>query len=393
MNRGTMVTHSTPVSLFGGPMLALLSLVVLFPSACDQHKAEKEAPKPPPGEVWLTRQQVNEAKIAMEPVAQHDVGNAIVTSGKVTFNDIHVSHVFSPVTGRVTKLLAEPGQKLKKGAPLCTIESPDVASAFSDLSKAQADLLAGEHDFKRQKELFEAHAGSQKDYEASQDAFGKARAELERAQQKARLLRNGSVDRSTQEYTLRALIDGEVISRNINPGTEVQGQYSGGQAIELFTIGDIDDVWVMADVFEMDIAQIKVGATASVSVVAYPNRFFPGHVDWVSEALDPTSHTAKVRCSIQNTEHELKPEMYATVSISSAERKALAILRSAILRLGDQDVVFLQTGTTPDGQLRFERRPVAVNEDEGGTYIPVTHGLAEGEKVVTSGASLLSGKL
>ncbi|HEY7954274.1 MAG TPA: efflux RND transporter periplasmic adaptor subunit, partial [Polyangia bacterium] len=313
--------------------------------------------------------------------------------GKVTFDDLHVSHVFSPVTGRVVKIEAQPGQRVKKGAPLCTIESPDVGSAFSDLAKAQADLVAAQHDFQRQTELFQAHAGSQKDYESAQDSFGKAKAEYERAKKKAQMLRGGSADAVNQEYTLRALIDGEVIARTINPGTEVQGQYSGGNAVELFTIGDLDSVWVLADVFEMDLAKVKTGSRATVKVVAYPNKVFDGIVDWVSGTLDPASRTAKVRCKIKNPLHELKPEMYATVSITVAERQALAIPRSAMLRLGDQTVVFVETGNAPGARLRFERRPVAVDEDEGGDYLPVTHGLSAGEHVVTSGAVLLSGML
>ena len=361
-------------------------------AACHR-ETEHPLPQAPANEAWITAQQVKDAKLTIAPVAIADVGGAAVTSGRVTFDDLKVSHVFSPVTGRVVRIEAQPGQRVKKGAALATIESPDVGTAFSDLAKAQADLVAAEHDFKRQKELFEAHAGSQKDYEQAVDNFGKAKAEFERARRKAQLFRSGSVDSVNQEYTLKALIDGEVIARNVNPGVEVQGQYSGGNAVELFTIGELDTVWVVADVFEIDLAKVKTGARASVHVVAYPDKVFEGAVDWVSGTLDPTSRTAKVRCRIKNPLHELKPEMYATVSVSVAERRALAIPRGAMLRLSDQTMVFVETGTTPQGLLKFERRPVAVDENEGGDYLPVTHGLNAGDRIVTSGAILLSGML
>jgi membrane fusion protein, heavy metal efflux system len=143
----------------------------------------------------------------------------------------------------------------------------------------------------------------------------------------------------------------------------------------------------------MDLGRVKKGARVTVRVVSYPSRIFEGTVDYVSGQLDPTTRTAKMRCTIQNPDRELKPEMYATVSVSVAERKALAIPRSAMLRLGDQTVVFVQTGTAPNGLIRFERRPVAVDEDEGGDYLPVTHGLERGEKIVTSGAILLAGMI
>jgi cobalt-zinc-cadmium efflux system membrane fusion protein len=374
------------------PLAAALVAAVAV-AGCRGSQAESTAPQPPPNEAWLTPQQIKDAQLQVAPVKDEDVGGVVVTSGRVTFDDLKVSHVFSPVTGRVVNIQAQPGQRVKKGAPLATIESPDVGTAFSDLAKAQADLVAAEHDFKRQKELFEAHAGSQKDYESAQDNFGKAKAEYERARRKAQLFRGGGVDSVNQEFTLRALIDGEVVARNVNPGVEVQGQYSGGNAVELFTIGELDSVWVLADVFEIDVARVKKDARVTVKVVAYPNQIFEGRVDWVSGTLDPTSRTAKVRCKISNPERQLKPEMYATVSISVAERKALAIPRSAMLRLADQTMVFVEGGKAPNGLIRFERRPIAVDEEEGGDYLPVTRGLTAGERIVTSGAILLSGML
>jgi cobalt-zinc-cadmium efflux system membrane fusion protein len=375
------------------PQIAMMLLSLAGSSGCGSHSNAATQPQAPSGEAWLTTQQVKNANLVVKPVIDQDVGGAVVTSGKVTFDDLLVSHEISPVTGRIVRIEAQPGQRVKKGASLAVIESPDVGTAFSDLAKAHADLEAAERDYKRQKELFDAHAASQKDYEASLDNWQKAKAELSRAQKKAALLRGGGVDSVTQEYTLRAHIDGEVVTRNVTPGMEVQGQYSQGSAIELFTIGELDHVWVIADVYEMDLGRVKKGARVTVRVVTYPSRIFEGTVDYVSGQLDPTSRTAKMRCTIANPDRDLKPEMYATVSVSVAERKAMAIPRSAMLRLGDQTVVFVQTGTAPNGLIRFERRPVAVDEDEGGDYLPVTHGLERGEKIVTSGAILLAGMI
>ena len=199
---------------------------------------------------------------------------------------MRVAHVFSPVTGRVSRILADPGARVKKGAPLCAIQSPDVGNAFADLGKAEADLTAAQHEFQRHKELYEAHAGSQKEFEAAEDNYSKAKAESERARQKARLFRGGGADAVTQEFVLRAPIEGEVIARNVNPGAEVQGQYSGGTAAELYTIGELDRVWVIADVFEMDLARLKKGAAVTIEVVAYPDQVFTGVVDWISDLLD-----------------------------------------------------------------------------------------------------------
>jgi RND family efflux transporter MFP subunit len=174
---------------------------------------------------------------------------------------------------------------------------------------------------------------------------------------------------------------------------EVVGQYSQGGAAELFTIGEVGQVWLFADLFQVDVGNVKRGARVTAKVVGSPERVFTGVVDWVSDQLDPTTRTARVRCVLPNPDHLLKPEMYATVSIAVGERRELAIPRSALLRLGDQTVVFVEVGTSPTGSLRFERRPVAVDEDEGGDYLPVTHGLTRGERVVTSGAIQLAGMM
>jgi cobalt-zinc-cadmium efflux system membrane fusion protein len=374
------------------PFLMLALAVAIAPGCHKPATATPMAPSPTT-EVWLAPEQVAAAKLVVEPLEPQPVGGVVVASGRVTFDDLHVSHVLSPVTGRVVKIEAEPGQYVKRGAPLVLIESPDVASAFSDLAKAQADFNAAEKEANRQRELFDLHAGSQRDLEAAQAAHNKAKAELDRSKKKTRILRGNPADHSNQIYTLRAPIDGEVIARNVNPGAEVQGQYSGGTDVELFTIGDLDSVWVLGEIFEMDLRRVKAGTDCLASVVTYPGRVFRGQADWVSNTLDPATHTSRVRCKIANPDRALKPEMYATVTLPVDRQTALAIPRSALLRLGEQTVVFVEVGNAPDGRLRFERRPVVVNEELGNEYLPVQRNLAKGERVVVSGAILLSAKL
>ena len=283
------------------PINALFAIAVaLCAPACVKSvpAAQRVAGEAPPGEVWLTPQQVKDAHIEIEPTGDRPVGGLVRAAGRVTFDDLRVGHVFSPVTGRITKILAQPGQRVKKGESLCVIQSPDLGSAVSDMAKAQASLFQAEQDWKRQKDLLEVHAAAQRDYETAQSTYLNARAEMERAERKAKLLRNASLDAVTQEYVLPSPIDGEVIMRGANPGLEVSGQYSGGGAVELFTIGELDRVWVLADVYEMDLARIKKGAEVDVKVLAYPGDTFTGAVEWVSGALDPISHIAKVRCSV-----------------------------------------------------------------------------------------------
>jgi multidrug efflux pump subunit AcrA (membrane-fusion protein) len=129
----------------------------------------------------------------------------------------------------------------------------------------------------------------------------------------------------------------------------------------------------------------------TVKVIAYPDKTFEGKVDWVSGALDPATRTAKVRCTLPNPSGDLRPEMFATITIGVEAQKKLAVPASSVVRLGEDTVVFVRSGNAPDGELRFERRQIKVTEDTPGEWIPVLDGLKPGEQVVNSSAILLSG--
>lgn len=369
-----------------------LSLALLLVS-CHAADASTPAPlpEPPADEVWLTPRQLAEGKIVVAPLAEQDVDDKINTSGRIAFDDLRVAHVYSPVTGKVARIDAQLGQRVRKGDPLAVIESPEVGLASADLEKAQADFAAAEHDWLREKALWEkpeGHATSKKDYETSEDAYFKSKAELTRARQKASLLGGGG----SQSFTLRSGIAGEVIARNISPNVEVAGQWGNGQAIEMFTIGELDRVWLVADVYEMDFARVKVGARMKVHVVAYPKRVFEGKVEWVSGVLDPQTRTAKIRCTLDNADRALRPEMYASVELSVDERRALSVPRNAFFRLGDATVVFAQVGKSEDGRTRFRRVPVTVDDEgEGQQWLVLQRGPTKGTPIVVSGGILLTG--
>jgi cobalt-zinc-cadmium efflux system membrane fusion protein len=186
---------------------------------------------------------------------------------------------------------------------------------------------------------------------------------------------------------------------------EVQGQYSGGagnncipgittNAVcgELFTIGDVDKVWILGDIYEVDLARVHVGAAASVTTVAYPDLVFKGTVDWLSGGLDTNTRTAKVRVTVDNPDKKLRPMMYATVAISVDQRKAVAIPRSAIVPLDVYKVVFIRVGEA-DGKQHFQRLPVDLDESLSGPYVAVKHGAVAGQSIVAHGALALSQKL
>jgi membrane fusion protein, heavy metal efflux system len=377
------------------------SWLILTLVACARREENAEPPKSG-NAVQLSRQQIEGQQMRVEVAQEQEVGTSLEAPGHVSFDDQRVSHIFLPVSGRIVKVYVAPGQQVKKGDPLAEVESPDAGSALSDLGKAQAAANAAEHEYRRQRELYEAHAGAQRDLEQSQSAAEQAKAELARARSRAGLFQATSPGRRAnaatpgygggQGFTLRAPLDGEVISRSANPGMEVQGQYAGGASAELFTIGSLDPIWAYAEVYEVDLPRVKVGAPVTVKVVAYPDRSFSGHVEWISSSLDAASRTARIRCTLRNPNHELLPEMYSTVSIVTPARRTLAIPRSAIVHVGEERVVFVQTGSNENGLLKFERRRVVLEESDSDP-VPVKSGLSPGEAVVVSGALLMSGML
>src|SRR6266849_5822989 len=354
--------------------LALGALLFgLLVCGCRSQTNGKGTAKPPEDEVWLTPSEMNKAQVQLAKIEEREVDRSITAGGRIAFDDL-----------RVTRVLAQPGERVKKGTPLLAILSPDIGTAVSDVVKAQADLAASERDFHRQQQLAAAHAGTQRELEAAEGAYRRAQAELARAKLKQQLLKSGDVDSVTQEFILRSPIEGRIVSRTVNPGMEVQGQYSGGTAIELFTIGELDQVWVLADVSDQDFPRVHKGAEVTVKVVAYPDRQFKGTVDWVSSTLDPTLRTAKVRCSLPNPDQALKIEMYATVEIGVEGKKAVAVPRDALVRINDQTVVYVAQGQSNEGWSVFKRRRVEV-VDDGEQFLAVS-GVSPGEQVVIQGA-------
>jgi cobalt-zinc-cadmium efflux system membrane fusion protein len=269
-----------------------------------------------------------------------------------------------------------------------------VGQWVSEAVKARAELVTAQHEFQRQRDLYKGHATSKREMEEAESNWRKAKAELERAEQKTRLLGAGQVDRVTQEFILRSPLAGEVIERRANPGMELQGEYSGGESTKLFTIGDAGRLLVLGDIYEIDQPFVHAGDKVAVRFGVLRQKTFDGVVDWVSDVLDPETHTSKVRCIVDNPEHLLKPGMYATVEVRMPGAKMIAVPREAVLRVNDEAAVFVRTGEqTTDGRVVFQRRKVFVRLDSNTPLIPVYSGLSEGETIAVQHSILLLGML
>ncbi|TMA17600.1 MAG: biotin/lipoyl-binding protein [Deltaproteobacteria bacterium] len=176
--RPRLLVVALPAGRGGGPpMRRALPLLLLL---CCARREEHETPRPAAGEVWLSREQLDSQQMRIGVVGEELVATTLDAPGRIAFDDLHVAHVFAPVSGRIVKIDAAPGQHVRKGDPLLEIESPDVGAAFADVGKAEADLAASERELKRQRELVEAHAAAQRELDQAQNAYDRARAELAR---------------------------------------------------------------------------------------------------------------------------------------------------------------------------------------------------------------------
>lgn len=346
--------------------------------------------RPPRNEVWLDHDEVARAGIAIAVAEPHDVSDVLVTPGRIAFDENRVTHILSPVSGQVRAIDGKLGARIAKGHTLAVIASPDLGLATSDLDKARASLIAAEHAYVRQRDMWPARATTLTDLEQAEDDLNSARAEQARAAQKVALFHAGTA--VTQAYDLKSPIAGEILAREVNPGLQVQGIYDGGTSPELFTVGDLDKVWVFSAVHESDLARVHVGARAEISLIGSDGPF-EGFVDWVSGSLNPQTRTATLRAIIENRHEQLKPEMFGTVTVTATPIRALAIPREALVHLGGTTLVFFERGLAPDARERYERLPVTADEDSRGDYVPVTHGVELGDHVVTHGMGVLAAKM
>src|SRR3954470_23919258 len=339
------------------------------------------------------------ATLTIEPVKAKTFRAEYVTEGKVAVDEDRSTPVFSPYAGRVTKLLAKPGEMLTQGQPLFTIEAADTVQAQNDFiaamtsqNKAKSAIDLADIQFKRAKDLYEGHAIPLKDYQqaeatqvqAQNDMRSSATA-LEAARNKLRIL--GFTDETIKAFQDKGVINPEVTIYSPIAGTVVQrkvgpGQYvNAGASDPVFVIGDLSTVWLTAFVRESDAALVNVGEEISVNVLALPGRPLKAHIDYVAAAIDPATRRLLVRATIDNKDGLLKPEMFANVTIySPGEQPAIGVPRQALIYEGNQVRVWV---AHPDKSIELRKIKTGL---VNGDLVAVEGNLNAGEQVVTKGS-------
>jgi membrane fusion protein, heavy metal efflux system len=328
------------------------------------------------------------------------------TDGKIAIDDDQTTPVFSPFSGRVTRILAKPGDDVDEGAPLFAIEAFEFVEAQKDLVTAAANLEAARARLK----LAESAAESlrQADQTKSPDETDRRRAELETAEAqagfagaaaaleavRARLRIFGKTDKEIDalqanpngqaikaETIITAPVPGTVTDRDVAIGQYVKSLGTAAQPKPQFTIADLSSLLLVANVRESAAPLIKKGQTLEVHVPAYPGRTFRAKVNFIAPSLDPTTHRLQVQAEVENPDGALKPEMFAEFSvITGDEEKALAAPQNAVVYEGEFARVWVARGDK-----LLELRQIRTGRTSG-DLIEVIGGLKEGDAVVANGA-------
>ena len=339
------------------------------------------------------------ASLTIQPVAERAFRAEYVTEGKIAIDEDRSTPVFSPYTGRLTKLLVRPGDHVTKGQPLFVIEAADTVQAQNDyiaamtgMNKAQSALDLAKIQDTRAKDLFEGKAVPLKDYQQSQATLIQAQNDLrsmqtalEASSNKLRILGFTDDDIATfrqkgrinPESTVFSPIEGTVVQRKAGPGQYV----STGASDPVYVIGDLSTVWLTAFVRETDVANVSVGQDLNFSVMALPNRPLTARINYVAAAIDPATRRLLVRATIDNKDGALKPEMFANVTLFSAsDHPAVGVPKQALIYEGDQVRIWV---AHEDKSIELRQiKPGLINGD----LVEVVGNLKPGEQIVTKGS-------
>lgn len=333
------------------------------------------------------------AAVKVEPVALRDFPVEKEAVGSIDFNEDMETQVFTPYQGKIISLFAEVGSDVRKGQTLFTIDSPDLLAAESNLIAAAGVLDLTSRNLARLQELYKTRAVSQAQLEqaisdqqtaegnlrAGRDAvriFGKSDAEIDKI----------VADRlADPTLVVASPINGRITQRNAAPGLLVQP----GNPPPPFVVADVNTMWMLANVAEIDSPAFRVGQKLQVQISAFPGRVFDGTVTIVGAIVDPNTRRVLVRSEIKDPQHELRSGMFANFVISiAAPQQSPAVPINGVVREGDGT----QTVWVTSDRRRFTQRTVKIGIQRDG-YRQILNGLQAGELVATDGAIFLSNML
>ena len=375
---------------------AVFGLGSLYGKLFEKPADANAKPVPAPGTFRPTPAQWANLKTA--PVASINFRTERITDGKIAVNGDKATQVFSPYSGRVTRIMANPGDHVTAGAPLLAVEASefvqgqnDLIAAVASLNTVRSQLTRAQANETRKHALYDAKAGAMQDWEQSQADLVAAQNNLRSAEIALALVRNrlrilGKTDAQVSALENAQIISPETFQRAPISGTVIDRQVGLGQYIQssattpVYSIGDLSTVWLVANVREVDARFMRAGEPVEVHVLALPGRVFKARLAHVAPAVDPNTRRLLVRATIDNADGALKPEMFASFTIfTDGGSESLAVPEEAIVYEGNSARVWV---AQDDGMV--SSREIRVGRMVSG-MVEIISGLSPGDKVVTSG--------
>ncbi len=329
--------------------IVLSMLWVLFFMGCSRPPEERQAAVDP-STLTLADSEVASRLHTIIP-ENGPLFDELDLAGRVDFDPDMVSKVYPPVNGIITRVLVNPGTRVHRGEVLAEVTSGDYAGTVSDVRKAEAQVSVSSKAMARARDLLDAKLLSAREFQQAVSDSVQAAAELERATRVLRAL-NGAGTTETAGYLLRAPIDGIVLERNAQIGSQVKNDNS----LNLFTIGKTRSVWVLLDLYQDQFSRIARGDSVAVTVDGTTDSVFAARIEFVSPVLDPTTMTGKARCTLDNSSGIFRPAMFCSARVFHPAGRGLLVPATAAFYDGNgKTYVFVKTARDA-----FQKREIKI---------------------------------
>ncbi len=302
-------------------------------------------------------------------------------AGTVSYNAFATTPVISQLDGPVTRVVVVPGEAVRAGQPLCYVESPGFSRMRAHYLKTRDAARLARLQLDRARDLYAHHAIALQQLQAAQSQMAQSQADLDAARQALLVLgvKNPAAAGAVTAIPILAPVAGEIVARGVEPG-----QYVRAGSTQAFLISNLNTVWVLAHVYQRELAWVRPGETATIETDAYPDQF-SGRITYIAPEVDPATRTLQVRIVTANPRQELKKGMYVTALIHAGEMAhALVVPAAAVLRNGENQP-FVYREAAPN---QFAMQMVGLGITRGG-MTQITSGLRAGESVIAHGSLFL----
>jgi membrane fusion protein, heavy metal efflux system len=358
----------------------LVCLASLLCGAGCSSKSDPQAEAPPPLKVERVEDRnvfevERPERFQLTTAVEHVAAPELRVTGTVNPDILRAQPVISLAMGRVVEIHAKLGDTVKKGQVLLKVQSSDISGAFSDYQKAVADEQLASTQLERAKLLYDKGAISQNDLQIAQNAEDKAKVDVANTAEKLRVLGSPTLTRPSGIVEIRAPISGVITDQQVTNAAGVAGLSSPNP----FTISDLTYVWILCDVYENDLGNVRVGEKADIRLNAYPDKVFTGTINNIGPVLDPNIRTVKVRIEMRNP-GLMRPGMFVTATFHGKQKqRRAAVPATAILHLHDRDWVYV-----PLQKNQFRRTQVVDGDTLPGNMQEIISGIGPGQQVVAN---------